>query len=216
MDINQVVQKIVADCVYLTGTSTFSVHQSIILENVDEEVRELGIDAELWGTTIEYVDEDLFQEYLLNNFGHAYKYVGRGSFSVAILETATNRVIKISLGDKDTAPLFWQFCIANKAKYLPKIYRLGEFTDPTTGLKIRWALTPKYRTQRDYSEVLYTYHRSHMKGRDHTYKVLSKQYFPLVNRWALVNGLTLDLHDENVMQDKQGNWVCIDPVSIPK
>lgn len=213
MDTNQLVHKIVADTVLKGGWYYQPQYPCIILSHDDDDT--WGDDTD-WGFTIESLDEELFEEYLLEHFGYGYRYIGHGSFSVAILETKTNRVIKISLGDKDTAPLFWQFCIANKESYLPKIYALGTVEVQSLVIKASWAITPKYRDQRGYTSVLYDVHRNHTHGREHSYKVLSKRYFPLVNRWAIVNGLTLDLHDENVMQDKQGNWVCIDPVSIPK
>ena len=213
MDYNQLVNKIVSDTVVNVEGYLQPEYPCIVLTH---DYYDTWGDITDWGFTIESVDEELFKEYLLEHFGYEYRYIGHGSFSVAILETKTNRVIKISLGDKDTAPLFWQFCIANKEKYLPKIYAIGMVEVHTVGVKVNWAITPKYRDQMGYTLVLRDVHHSHIHGREHTYKVLSKRYFPKVHRWALVNGLTLDLHDDNVMQDKQGNWVCIDPVSIPK
>lgn len=167
-------------------------------ENGDTGTFRLESDRRFWDTT---PLEEWLEEYEFTRF----TFLNNGAFSLVFLDTTLDAVLKISLVEDDVANLYWEFCQKNQAPYLPSIIAMGAETHELfdRSLVVDWCVQPRYLKNTSYNVLA---------EQDAEFARIADSLFPSLGEWAKSLPYKLDLHQDNVMQDSQGNLVVIDAI----
>lgn len=128
-----------------------------------------------------------------------YEFVGAGCFALVLKGDTIPEgyVLKVSLSAYDCGPQYWRYCMDHKGEdYVPEVVAMGH--DNKTGW--RWCLMRELYCLDSWDSS--EFRRCHADMTD-------------VMQWAATIG-RCDLHADNVMQDGDGNFIIVDPVSMTR